>query len=292
MLIKEQALIPEIFGLITKVPNVVWSGVIASFLTFLGVLWTNKGHEKRQVTLLDHETEKYKADQKLSLKKEVFLEVANSFGNVLTIIPKLSDLEFSQKDIEQRLSGHAGIVAKSYLVAEESSVEEIIRFSGDMAEVLLELIPVRNSLLSHKLASEIYQKTIDTAREEKRQISLIMRDFNLKGEVDPATAEYLRGHYRLQDEIIDTNSKSKAKQLKILGPESLRFSKKCIAEQSKLSALVAPMTIALRNELENNGDSQVFTNALNQSISRMDIAFKKLYEFTGPKEESNEEGAS
>ena len=52
--------------LISKVPNVVWSAVIASFLTFLGVLWTNRGSEKRQAALLEHEKQKYQSEQKLA----------------------------------------------------------------------------------------------------------------------------------------------------------------------------------------------------------------------------------
>lgn len=59
----------SIIELISKVPNVIWSAVIASCLTFLGVLWTNRGNEKRQAALLEHEKQKYQSEQKLALKK-------------------------------------------------------------------------------------------------------------------------------------------------------------------------------------------------------------------------------
>ncbi|CAC9576726.1 hypothetical protein, partial [uncultured Gammaproteobacteria bacterium] len=32
----------SIIELISKVPNVMWSAIVASFLTFLGVFWTNR----------------------------------------------------------------------------------------------------------------------------------------------------------------------------------------------------------------------------------------------------------
>jgi hypothetical protein len=45
----------------------------------------------------------------------VFLDVAKSFADVLGIIPKLMNLEFTQKDIEMKMADHEGIVAKSCL---------------------------------------------------------------------------------------------------------------------------------------------------------------------------------
>ena len=36
------------------------------------------------------------------------------------------------------------------------------------------------------------------------------------------------------------------------------------------------MTIALRRELENDGDSEIFVNALNENIARMNNAYDKL----------------
>jgi hypothetical protein len=47
------------------------------------VYLTNKYHERRQTTLLAHEKQKYQSEQKFTLKKEVFLDVARSFADVL-----------------------------------------------------------------------------------------------------------------------------------------------------------------------------------------------------------------
>ncbi|CAM3826365.1 hypothetical protein VA7868_04569 [Vibrio aerogenes CECT 7868] len=115
-----------IISCISKIPNVVWSAVIASLLTFLGVLWTNKGNEKRQAALLIHEENKFKFEQKISLKKDVFLEVAGSFANVLGIIPKLMNLNFTHEDINKLMGDHGAIVAKIYLPANEATVAEIL----------------------------------------------------------------------------------------------------------------------------------------------------------------------
>lgn len=146
----------SIIELLSKVPNVMWSAITASGLTFLGVLWTNRGNEKRQAALLEHEKQKYQSEQKLVLKKEVFLNVARSFADVLGIIPKLINLDFSQKEIEIQMADHSGTVAKSYLAAKEDSVAAILNYSAETAETFLKLMKSRTVVLDHKEAIEIY----------------------------------------------------------------------------------------------------------------------------------------
>ena len=264
--------------LISKVPNVIWSAVIASFLTFLGVLWTNKGNEKRQTALLEHEKQKYQSEQKLALKKEVFLNVARSFADVLGIIPKLMNLDFTQKEIEIQMSDHSGIVAKSYLAAKEESVAAILNYSAETAEVFIKLMQERAIALDHKKAIEIYQVTIDSAKKEKDRIISMMKELNLQGHNNQATFDYLNKSYEIQEGIINRSTVSLEEQKSILQPLHMTFAKKCLSEHSRLLSLLPPMTIALRGELENDQNSQTFVDALNDNIQRMNVAFDSIFE--------------
>jgi hypothetical protein len=262
--------------LICKVPNVIWSAIIASCLTFLGVLWTNKGNERRQSALLEHEKQKYRSEQKLALKKEVFLNVARSFADVLGIIPKLINLDFSQKEIETQIADHSGIVAKSYLAAKETSVAEILNYSAETAESFIHLMKDRAVILDHKKASEIYQTYVDSANAEKDRVISILKELSLQGRKDPAIFDYLNETYEVQEGIVQKNTKSKEEQLSTLEPLHISFTKKCLSEHSRLLSMLPPMTIALRKELENDEDSQIFIDALNHNINRMNNVFDNL----------------
>jgi len=268
----------SIIELISKVPNVVWSGVVASCLTFLGVLWTNKGNEKRQTALLEHEKQKYQSEQKLALKKEVFLNVASSFANVLEIVPKLMNLDFTQKGIETQMAGHSGIVAKSYLAAKENSVAAILNYSAETAESLMKLMKERAVVLDHKKAIEIYQSTIDSANDEKDRIISIMKELNLQGHNNQATFDYLNKSYETQEGIVKRSTISLEEQQSILEPLFQVFAKQCLSEHGRLLSLLPPMTIALRGELDNDQDSKIFVDALNENIERMNLAFNSLFE--------------
>jgi hypothetical protein len=265
-----------IIELICKVPDVIWSAIIASCLTFIGVLWTNKGNERRQTALLDHEKQKYQSEQKLALKKEVFLNVARSFADVLGIIPKLINLDFSQKEIETQMADHSGIVAKSYLAAKETSVAEILNYSAETAESFINLMKDRAVILDHKKAESIYQSYIDSANAEKDRVISILKELNLQGRKDPAIFDYLNKNYEIQEGIVQKNIINKEEQTSILEPLHLSFTKNCLSEHSRLLSMLPPMTIALRGELENDENSQIFIDALNLNIERMNKAFDNL----------------
>lgn len=262
----------------SQVPNVIWSAIIASILTFLGVMWTNKGTERRQISLLNHEKEKFQSEQKLALKKEVFLNLASSFADVLGVIPKLMNLDYSEKDINAQISDHSGVVAKSYLAAKENSVAEILNYSSETAETFLNLMKERRILLDHKNAIEIYRTMINSANAEKNRLLSMMKEFNLQGRSDKPTFDYLNNSYKLEEDIVKRNTKSIEEQESILKPLHINYAKNCIIEHSRLLSLLPPMIIALRNELDNDGDSEIFIDALNSNISRMNIAFRKLFE--------------
>lgn len=268
----------SIIELISKVPDVMWSAIIASFLTFLGVFWTNRGNEKRQYALLEHEKQKYQSEQRLALKKEVFLDVSRSFADVLGIIPNLMNLDFTQKNIETKMADHSGIVAKCYLAAKESSVAAILNYSAETAEVFIKLMKERAVVLDHKKAIDIYQSTINSATNEKDRIISIMKELNLQGRNNQATFDYLNKSYDTQDAIVKRSSESLEKQKSILEPLHLVFAKKCMSDHGRLLSLLPPMTIALRGELENDQDSKVFVDALNENIQRINIAFDSLFD--------------
>ncbi len=262
--------------MITAVPNVIWSAVIASILTFVGVMWTNRGHAQLQRELLLHESERFRFEQNMSLKKEVFLDAAASFSKVLMLFSRLSDLNFSDRDIKEVLSEHGPAVAKIQLVAKEETVEKILAFSNDLSETYLSMLKPRAILLDHKSAIEIYEGMINDSENEKERIISIMKELNLQGGADQSTFEFLQSSYETQDQYKKETKENINEHRSILTPLHKEFAEKCISEYGRLSISIAPVTIAARQELDNDTDSELFENAINQSMAQMKDAFGKF----------------
>jgi hypothetical protein len=268
----------SIIELFSKVSDVIWSAIIASCITIFGVYLTNKYHERRQTTLLAHEKQKYQSEQKFTLKKEVFLDVARSFADVLEIIPNLTNLEFTQKDIEMKMADHGGIVAKSCLVAKESSVAAILSYSTETTEVFIKLMKEREVVLGHQKTIEIYQSTINSAENEKDRITSRMKELNHQSHNNQSTFDRLNKKYDVQESIVKHNTRDLKKQESTFGSSYPQFTKECIDDYGKLLLLLPPMAIALRGELGNNQDSKVFIEALNNNVQRMKVVLDSLFE--------------
>jgi hypothetical protein len=104
-----------------------------------------------------------------------------------------------------------------------------------------------------------------------------MKEFNLQSRNDPATFDFLKQNYESQDNLIKRSTESKEQQESILKPLHLKFARKCLSEHSRLLSLLPPMTIALRDELDNDGNSEAFVNALSENIQRMNAAYDKMF---------------
>ena len=106
----------------------------------------------------------------------------------------------------------------------------------------------------------------------------MMKEFNLQGRNDKAIFDYLNDSYQLQENFVKNSTESIKEQESILKPLYIKFAKKCIEEYCRLYSLLPSMTIALRNELDNDEDSEIFINALNANISRINTAVYSLFE--------------
>lgn len=265
--------------LILKIPNVIWSAIIASCLTFFGVLLTNRGNEKRQAAQLKHEEFKYQSQQKFELKKEVYLNAAQSFYKVLSVIPKLSDLSFEHEYISSIMNDHQEIIAKVYLVAKEDSVATIMNYSADLIESLLVSMKQRMVLLDQNSAVDVYRTALIESNKEKDRLVAMVQELQVSGRRDNDALKYLSERFQSQVNITQKHQSSLDAQIQKLAPQQKIFFVDCMKEHARLLSLISPVILALRSELELDEDSKLFIDAFNADIKRMSKAFEKAFDY-------------
>lgn len=228
--------------------------------------------------MLSHEEVKFKFEQNMALKKEVFLEVASSFSKVLGIFPRLIDLEIKMDQIREEVNDNGPAASKAYLVAKEDTVSKLMEFSSDVMETFLSLVKPRAVLLDHKSAIDIYRGMISNSEAEQERLLSIMKEINLQGIKDKRKFDYLQECYENEKGRIEDARAGLDHQKNELGTLHKDFATKCISEYGRLCASVVPMTIAIRDELDNDEASSLLIDAMNKSVGRMEAAFEKLFE--------------
>lgn len=255
--------------LLSKVPDVIWAAIIASILTFLGVLLTNKGNQKSLSMQLEHDKDKFVYEQEVSLKKEVFLEAASTFSQSLSAITKLANLGISMETINNELASHSPSAAKLYVTAKQETVKNAIEFSSELSATYLKLIKERAGLDDSKNAISIYQGYIDNSASEQQRILMIMKELNLHGVGDEKKWDYLNKSHKSETDNIDVNQKKIDDLNKSISPKHIEFSRKCISESARLTMLVTPLITSIRAELHTSEEKDELDEVFKTSMTKM-----------------------
>ncbi|NWF37539.1 chromosome partitioning protein ParA [Mariprofundus sp. NF] len=262
-----------VISILSGVPDVIWAAIIASFLTFIGVLLTNRGSQQSLAMQLNHDKEKFIYDQDIALKKEVFLEAAEKFSLSLATIPKMVNLEITIESISHDIGVHGPSAAKLYIIAKEETVAKAIEFSNELSESFLSLFKTRAELMDSKEAISIYEEIIKGSETEQQRILSIMKELNLHGHSDSSKWDYLNNSFDTESKNIEEKKKTIDSLKSEMDPKHIQFSKRCLNEYARLSVLLSPMIIAVRSELHTTENTDEFTSIIRESMIRMQHSY-------------------
>jgi hypothetical protein len=270
-----------IFGM---VPEVIWAAIIASFLTFLGVLLTNRGNHQSLAMQLLHEKEKAIKEQDTLLKKDVYLEVAATFAQSLSAISKLSDIGIPVAQLTTEVSSHSPSAAKLYVTGKQETVENAILFSDELGTSFLNLLQPRAKIDDINNAIIIHQDVIDRSTLEQQRLLMIIKELNLNKNLDEHKMDYLNKGYQLETKIIANHYESKNSLESTKSTIVIEHSKQCLEEHCRLTKLIIPLIKSIRSELNtheiNEKIDQIFDNSLDKMINSYDTF---INEFTNNK---------
>lgn len=91
-------IIDLIIKAIKSVPDVIWSGAIASLITLSGVWVSNRNSRKLQLTRLKHEADQRNLEREMSLRKEIYLEAMESISNSIVRIGRLNEIDLTTQN--------------------------------------------------------------------------------------------------------------------------------------------------------------------------------------------------
>ncbi len=102
---------------LSAIPDVIWAAIIASFLTFTGVLLTNRHFYRQQQAQLDHEKEQKEKDRKFALRQSVYLSAAEELTLAQQHLVNLSNIDLVKTGPSDYLTSFFVAATKASLVA-------------------------------------------------------------------------------------------------------------------------------------------------------------------------------
>lgn len=186
----------DIYQSIQQVPDVIWSGVIASVLTLSGVLISNRSNTTRLVKQLNHDRDEKIKERTLNLRREVTLaaiEEMVKLNRFLILLPE-NDI----KNFEHEFANFQVAFAKLQLVAEPRTSLLATRIASAYSELGLEFMEQLMDLQSAKTTVQILDDNFTQVHKETQRILSEMTRQNESGRPDSIVFEALEQNFQWQ----------------------------------------------------------------------------------------------
>lgn len=238
-----------------KVPDVVWSAIIASIMTQFGVLLVNRNSRHQQRDALRNDALQRDREREMSLRREVYLPAAEAITNRFNILSRFTYLDISMQDILTELTKDTAAIAKIEVVGTNATVQAIYTFSQEFGAAILELELKRVSIDKRKKDIEYLSECLyKTGKEQENDVDDKHVDL---------TTELNRGIYKKQDHLLAEQNR-----------EILELVESCLKHYMEISRLIPPALFAVRDELELHIDKVAYMKTFDENLKKTDDLLK------------------
>lgn len=263
---------PIFLQLLQSIPNVVWSGLLASLFTLAGVLISNWSNTNRLKIQLNHDAEQKAMERIIGLRREVYLRVVEELVKANTHLASLPQLDFMKVNPATGFQGFLSSAAKLQLVAEPKTALLVNDLVVDFGEIIVKSIansaPVQNHRFNIASANDLYERAVT----EVRQILSKMAELTESGQSNEAAYRALQNSFELQQSLADKYLTERSSHQREFQRESQVFSRDVMIELRKIGRRQIPALIAIRQDLGLTTEIEEFHAQMERNWDRMSKA--------------------
>ena len=266
--------------LLEKVPGNFWAVIVGATIslvgTFLGIILTNRSHDRRLQMQHTHDREVKNRDREMSLRKEVYLTAAEAVSTGLIAINRFSNLEIHHDKLLDDVLAKSPAVSKIHLIAKEETAKAITIFSGDLNATFLRLFTKRAPLLRqwHEIAA--LRSMADGFMKEQSRTLELMKQHNLDGSKDQSRWQLLQNNFDYETRRFQEASEEADGLAARLYSLQIQFMEECAEESARLSRLLVPVIVSIRKELDLPINESEYARTLEEGVTKQMEALKEF----------------
>ncbi|MFJ9993160.1 hypothetical protein ACIQSO_20795 [Pseudomonas putida] len=262
--------------LILAIPNVVWSGIVASVLTLTGVLLSNKSNTSRLKLQLKHDSEERQKERISSLRRETYLRVAEDMTKAIGQLGGLPQHDFSQSATPTAFNDLMGSSAKLQLIAEPATAAAVSKLAGAYTELhfkLLEKItPMQDLRIEMNINDNLYNDTIQEVKRISLEISRLIESSNATEQNMEALSNSLNFYSQQANEFSEKRDSAWEEFNKL----HIAFSRSLYTEIQTVLCLQNQATFEIRKDLGLSEAGSEFNEQISTQSTNVDNALKKF----------------
>jgi hypothetical protein len=185
------------------IPAAFWGVVFGSFFTILGIWLTNRANDRRLERQLAHDRDLKRRERELSLRKEIYLDVAEAVVAGSQTMARFTDLSIPSERVMDTFTDKVGAIGKAHVIASPATMRALTAFTTALTVAGVELALKRAPLLRLRIDVDRFESEAERYRKATAQTLESMKQFNLEGATDSrggtlsrATLTSRRGSWR------------------------------------------------------------------------------------------------
>lgn len=260
---------PALLHLLRSVPDVVWSGVIASLLTLAGVLASNRGNNKRLLVQLQHDAAEKSKERTAVLRREVYLRAVEELTKANAHLASLPQIDPTSTNLADGLQGFFTASAKLQLVTEPKTALLVNQLVASYGQLLFRLMarvaPLHRVKIDIKIADDHYKK----AQAEATRVLGEMSKFNESAQANDAVFSALQRSFDGHQAIAKSRSEELSAAWQKFHHLNLEFSRQLVLEMQTLGDQQIPVLVEIRRDLGLTTELGAFREQMQANWKRM-----------------------
>lgn len=258
------------------IPDVIWSGVIASTLTLGGVLLSNRSNTNRLKLQLQHEASQNSEERKAVLRRNVYLQAAEEAVKASCYLGSLPQTDLSKVNLAAGLQSFYMASTKLQLIAEQKTSLLVQDLVAAYTELLFRLVVAVSPIQQLRVQIEICSGTQLKANKEIDRVLASMTQLNEAGKADQVVFEALTKSYEFNRSLCDDAATELEGLFQDMNRRQLEFNQKLMSEMMMIGSLQQQLFVLLREELGIESDSDAYMQHMKTQEERMKQALNQF----------------
>lgn len=230
-----------------SIPDVVWSGLLASVITLAGVFLTNRSHTKRLRLQLQHDATEKQRERIAQLQREVYLRAAEEMPRAMNYLTTLGGRDFAAANDD--LKEFFAASSKLQLVAAPDTALLANRLTEQFGMLLLNVFERAMPLQEAKSDIALSDSMLKTSQGHVTRLLGEMERFNTVGDGHPRTFHTIQQNLEFHQAQAEKFAQDNFDAWDRYNKHNVDLMRYVIPEMQRLGEIHIPLAIALRKDL-------------------------------------------
>jgi hypothetical protein len=253
-----------------NVPDVIWSGIIASVLTLSGVLVANRSNTTRLKVQLTHDREEKAKERISSMRREVCLMAVEELVKINAFLGSLPQQDILKNNLADGFVGFQSASARLQLVAEPKTTLLAMQLSAAYGELFIDLLQqimiLGNAKSDIQIADDLYIK----ANNEVQRILSAMTLQNETGVPDQQKFDALQRSLKFNQEQASKYSAALSAGWDKFNEGNNAFARHLLLRLRDIAPQQMKLTVEIRRDLGLLGDLFEVEAEMQKQLTRME----------------------